>query len=37
MQIKTFIVIGENIHCTRVLKRGGNLVDDRGLHHPLRR
>ncbi|MDD5678316.1 MAG: dihydropteroate synthase [Kiritimatiellae bacterium] len=28
MQIKTFIVIGENIHCTRVLKRKGNLVDD---------
>ncbi|MBU1855712.1 MAG: dihydropteroate synthase [Verrucomicrobia bacterium] len=27
MQIKTFIVIGENIHCTRVLKRDGNLVD----------
>jgi 5-methyltetrahydrofolate--homocysteine methyltransferase len=26
MQIATFIVIGENIHCTRVLKRGGNLV-----------
>ncbi|MBI2441287.1 MAG: dihydropteroate synthase [Lentisphaerae bacterium] len=28
MQIKNFIVIGENIHCTRVLKRGGNLVDE---------
>lgn len=28
MQIKNFSVIGENIHCTRVLKRGGNLVDD---------
>ena len=28
MPIKTFIVTGENIHCTRVLKRGGNLVDD---------
>jgi hypothetical protein len=27
MQIKTFIVIGENIHCTRVLKRDGKLVD----------
>jgi len=27
MQIKTFVVIGENIHCTRVLKRDGNLVD----------
>lgn len=26
MQIPNFIVIGENIHCTRVLKRGGNLV-----------
>lgn len=26
MEIKKFIVIGENIHCTRVLKRGGNLV-----------
>jgi cobalamin-dependent methionine synthase I len=29
MEIKKFIVIGENIHCTRVLKRGGNLVDDK--------
>lgn len=28
MQIKNFIVIGENIHCTRVLKRGGSLVDE---------
>ncbi len=27
MQIAKFIVIGENIHCTRVLKRDGNLVD----------
>lgn len=26
MEIKQFIIIGENIHCTRVLKRGGNLV-----------
>lgn len=26
MQIKQFIIIGENIHCTRVLKRNGNLV-----------
>lgn len=26
MQIKQFIIIGENIHCTRVFKRGGNLV-----------
>jgi 5-methyltetrahydrofolate--homocysteine methyltransferase len=26
MQVSNFIVIGENIHCTRVLKRTGNLV-----------
>ncbi len=26
MQISTFIAIGENIHCTRVLKRAGKLV-----------
>lgn len=26
MRISQFIVIGENIHCTRVLKRGGSLV-----------
>lgn len=26
MQIKQFIIIGENIHCTRVFKREGNLV-----------
>lgn len=26
MQIKQFIIIGENIHCTRVFKRQGNLV-----------
>jgi len=25
MQIKSFIVTGENIHCTRVLKRGGKV------------
>lgn len=27
MQLPKFIVIGENIHCTRVLKRDGHLVD----------
>jgi len=26
MEIKKFIIIGENIHCTRVFKREGNLV-----------
>lgn len=26
MQIKQFIIIGENIHCTRVFKREGNLI-----------
>ncbi|MDD5482464.1 MAG: dihydropteroate synthase [Kiritimatiellae bacterium] len=26
MQIKQFIIIGENIHCTRVLKRDGNFI-----------
>ncbi len=30
MQIPRFIVIGENIHCTRVLKRAGNLVGKGG-------
>ena len=27
MQLETFIIIGENIHCTRTLKRDGNMVD----------
>lgn len=27
MKIPVFIIIGENIHCTRVLKRDGNLVN----------
>ena len=26
MEIKKFIIIGENIHCTRVFKRDGNMV-----------
>jgi len=26
MEIKQFIIIGENIHCTRVFKREGNMV-----------
>lgn len=26
MQIKQFIIIGENIHCTRVFKRTGNFI-----------
>ncbi|MBI3987880.1 MAG: dihydropteroate synthase [Lentisphaerae bacterium] len=35
MNIPTFIVIGENIHCTRILKRGGSLVTTRSDGAPV--
>jgi 5-methyltetrahydrofolate--homocysteine methyltransferase len=34
MDIKNFIIIGENIHCTRVFKRDGNMISTLPDGHP---